>query len=143
MLDAAVRYVFHLLLILFTMKINYTLLLILFSFLLHAQDEKGDTQRLPDGVTKPTYQHNYPIGGKVAHPQICPPSWWVGMKNQELELMIHDTEIATLFPSINYKGITIKEAARLANPNYLFITILMMLKTMLSCFLVVFQPPLE
>ncbi|MFZ6845788.1 glycoside hydrolase family 13 protein [Undibacterium sp. RuTC16W] len=50
-----------------------------------------------------------------------PASWWVGMNNPQLELMVHGHRIAELTPDIQYPGVTIKSVQRVSNPNYLFI----------------------
>ena len=102
------------------MQLRFTLFILLFSFSLFAQEEDS-TQRLPDGVEKSTFKHFSPSAKKVEQAKICPPNWWIGMNNPILEIMIHDTDVATLFPKISHKGISIKKTSRLASPNYLFI----------------------
>jgi glycosidase len=50
-----------------------------------------------------------------------PPSWWTGMHNSKLQLMVHGRRIADLEPSLNYAGVRIASVSRVANRNYLFI----------------------
>jgi hypothetical protein len=52
-----------------------------------------------------------------------PESWWVGMKDGQLQLMVHGDQIADLTPSLNYPGVEIKDVVRVVNRNYLFIDI--------------------
>ena len=47
-----------------------------------------------------------------------PPCWWVGMKNTELQIMVHGPEISKSKVEIKYPGVTIKEVVyRLNFPN--------------------------
>ncbi|MFK8102499.1 MAG: glycoside hydrolase family 13 protein [Saprospiraceae bacterium] len=106
------------------MKLSIYLCLFLFPILLLAQEEdKGATQRLPDGVQRATHQHYSPEGGKVDRARICPPNWWVGMKHNTVEVMLYDQDIAGLTTKINYPGVRLVSTTRLENPNYLFVTI--------------------
>ena len=50
-----------------------------------------------------------------------PPCWWVGMKNTELQIMVHGQGISNSSVDIKYPGVTVKEIVRTENPNYLFI----------------------
>jgi glycosidase len=60
---------------------------------------------------------------------IYPTHWWIGMKNPNLQLMIHSTGIADRFPMIKMQDIGIKLAdgvnlvniERAENPNYIFL----------------------
>jgi glycosidase len=52
-----------------------------------------------------------------------PASWWVGMKHDRVELLVHGTGIATLTPRVSQPGVTVANVARVANPNYLFVTL--------------------
>ena len=53
--------------------------------------------------------------------RVEPPNWWVGMKNQQLQLMVYGGDISQLHPSIDYEGITIQQVIKVENPNFLFI----------------------
>ena len=50
-----------------------------------------------------------------------PPCWWVGMKNTELQILVHGQGISNSSVDIKYPGVTVKEIVRTENPNYLFI----------------------
>jgi len=50
-----------------------------------------------------------------------PGSWWVGMKNPHLQLMVHGPRIAELTPALRYPGVTLKRSIKTDNPNYLFL----------------------
>ncbi|MDB5196422.1 MAG: alpha-amylase [Flaviaesturariibacter sp.] len=61
--------------------------------------------------------------------QVYPTHWWVGMKNQNLQLMVYEKEIANQVPMLKMpaagipiaEGITLKKINRVENPNYLFL----------------------
>lgn len=53
--------------------------------------------------------------------RIEPPNWWAGMKNPNLQLMVHGEKIGHLRPEITYEGVEIQQTIRVENPNYLFI----------------------
>ena len=53
--------------------------------------------------------------------RIEPANWWVGMKNNKLQLIVHGNQIATRNATINYPGVTLLKANRVENPNYLFL----------------------
>jgi hypothetical protein len=50
-----------------------------------------------------------------------PPSWWTGMHERSLQLMVHGPQISQLLPTLRYPGVQIASVERVANPNYLFI----------------------
>ncbi len=52
-----------------------------------------------------------------------PANWWVGMKYQQVELLVHGDNISATQPTIQYPGVTIVETKKTDNPNYLFVTI--------------------
>ena len=58
-------------------------------------------------------------GPAVEHME--PAFWWVGMKNDRLQIMLHGQQIANYRPSIHYPGVQIRGTSKLSNPNYLFI----------------------
>ena len=55
--------------------------------------------------------------------RVEPAFWWVGMKNPQLQLFIHGTEICNRLPEINYPGIKVLKTNRACSPNYLFVTL--------------------
>jgi len=51
-----------------------------------------------------------------------PPNWWVGMENENLQLLIHHPNISDYKPEINYQGISIKKTTPSSKSNnYLFV----------------------
>ena len=50
-----------------------------------------------------------------------PVSWWVGMQDPRLQLMVHGARIAELEPTLDHPGVAVTGVHRVANPNYLFI----------------------
>jgi len=55
--------------------------------------------------------------------RVEPSFWWVGMKNPQLQLLIHGTEICNKQVMISYPGVTILKVNRACSPNYLFVTL--------------------
>jgi len=53
--------------------------------------------------------------------RVEPPSWWVGMKNQNLQLMVYGDSIASKIPTLKYPGVSLRKISRSENPNYLFL----------------------
>ena len=53
--------------------------------------------------------------------RIEPANWWVGMKNNKLQLIVHGNQIASRNVRINYPGVTLLKANKVENPNYLFL----------------------
>ncbi|MGM5469483.1 glycoside hydrolase family 13 protein [Flavobacteriaceae bacterium LMO-SS05] len=53
--------------------------------------------------------------------KVEPPNWWVGFKNQDLQLMVHHDNISTAIPEILFLGVSVKAVQKADSPNYLFI----------------------
>ncbi len=53
--------------------------------------------------------------------QIAPTYWWAGMKNPELQILLHGTDVASCSVSITGENIFLKETVRQENPNYLLL----------------------
>lgn len=56
---------------------------------------------------------------KIDH--IEPESWYVGMKNSSLQLMVYGKNIRDSRVSVDYPGVKIDSLVRLDSPNYLFV----------------------
>ena len=52
-----------------------------------------------------------------------PKNWWVGMKNTELQIMVHGNKVASSSFSSSYPGFKIKKINKVENPNYVFIDV--------------------
>ncbi|MBB6002378.1 glycoside hydrolase family 13 protein [Arcicella rosea] len=74
---------------------------------------------------------------KIQH--IEPLNWWVGMKNPNLQLLVHRKNIADFSPKINYKGVSIKKVNKVENPNYLFIDLLIAPETQAGEVKIIFE----
>ncbi|GEO11483.1 glycoside hydrolase family 13 protein [Segetibacter aerophilus] len=59
----------------------------------------------------------------VAIKRIDPTNWWVGMKNQNLQLLVYGPGAGTLSYSISYPGIKLVKTSKVKNPNYAFLDI--------------------
>jgi len=59
----------------------------------------------------------------IAQPvkRVEPLSWWVGMKNPNLQLLVYGDRIGGADVKTSYKGVSIAKVHRVENPNYLFI----------------------
>jgi len=55
--------------------------------------------------------------------RVEPPSWWTGMNDPMLQLMVYGKEISQFNVTVDYPGITISTVTKTENPNYLFINV--------------------
>ena len=59
------------------------------------------------------------LSAQIYH--VEPPNWWTGMKDQNLQLLVHAKDVADTDPSINYQGVVIQKVNFAENKNYLFL----------------------
>lgn len=54
-----------------------------------------------------------------------PPFWWIGMKNNSLQILFHNKSINIngYKAEVRYDGVTLKEIKKVENPHYLFLTL--------------------
>jgi glycosidase len=52
-----------------------------------------------------------------------PPCWWAGMKNPNLQLMVHGTDISFTKAVIAYEGVELVSQTSVQNPNYVFLNL--------------------
>ncbi len=73
----------------------------------------------------PPVAHAQPVAahGVERVDRVEPPCWWVGMRDEALQLMLHGHQIAGLKPRITYPGVRITSVQPAPNPNYLFINL--------------------
>lgn len=55
--------------------------------------------------------------------RVEPAFWWAGMKDPNLQLMLHGANISVLTPVIQHEGVTLKDVVKVKSPNYLFLTL--------------------
>lgn len=55
--------------------------------------------------------------------RIEPANWWVGMKYNQIQIMVYGENIGDYNPSFDGDGIKIKTTTKVPNPNYLFIDV--------------------
>ncbi len=53
--------------------------------------------------------------------RVEPMFWWVGMKNPNLQLIVHGNDIASRKVELNYPGVQLVSVHKVENPNYLFV----------------------
>ena len=58
--------------------------------------------------------------------KVYPTHWWAGMKNHNLQLMIHGKNIAAASLSISYPGVQLKKINRVENKNYVFLDLVLL-----------------
>ena len=72
----------------------------------------------------------YSYAQTVSSLRINPTNWWVGMKNPEVQLLIHGKNIAEHSVTMDaYKGVKLKKVHKVENPNYVFVDLLIDSKT--------------
>ncbi|MEO0340085.1 MAG: alpha-amylase family glycosyl hydrolase, partial [Bacteroidota bacterium] len=53
--------------------------------------------------------------------RIEPPFWWAGMKNHNLQLLVHGKGIGEWRPVISHQGVSLQQIRKVDNPNYIFL----------------------
>ncbi|MDD2306102.1 MAG: glycoside hydrolase family 13 protein [Prolixibacteraceae bacterium] len=53
--------------------------------------------------------------------RVEPENWWTGMKKTEFQILVYGSNIGKSKIVINYPGVTLREAAKVENPNYVFL----------------------
>ncbi|NVJ88838.1 MAG: glycoside hydrolase family 13 protein [Flavobacteriaceae bacterium] len=72
--------------------------------------------------------------------RIEPTNWWVNMKDENLQLLVHHPNISDYTPDINYTGVSIKKVTPSAtSTNYLFIDLVISKNTQPGKFNIVFK----
>ncbi len=59
------------------------------------------------------------LAAQIYH--VEPPNWWIGMKNQNLQLLVHGNAVNETTPVINYPGVVIQNVHEAESKNYLFL----------------------
>jgi len=55
--------------------------------------------------------------------KVYPASWWIGMKNPRLQVMVHGKDIGLADFKFQYAGIKLEKIVRVKNPNYIFLNL--------------------
>ncbi|WP_299757383.1 glycoside hydrolase family 13 protein [uncultured Pontibacter sp.] len=55
--------------------------------------------------------------------RVEPAFWWAGMKDPNLQLMLHGNNISSLQPEVSFAGAEVKDVIKVKSPNYLFINL--------------------
>ncbi|MCL7989198.1 glycoside hydrolase family 13 protein [Sphingobacterium sp. lm-10] len=72
-------------------------------------------------------------------PRIAPLSWWIGMNNPTVQLMVFHKDLGNRTPKINHKGVELEKVHRVDNSNYLFLDLKIDPKTKAGEFNIVFS----
>ena len=99
----------------------------IFSLIACKETEAGSTQTEPVEVSNTSLN------------RVEPPNWWIGMKDNSLQLLVNHPNIGTTTPEINYAGITVKKVHKAKSPNYLFIDLEISQNTKAGKFDIVFK----
>jgi glycosidase len=59
------------------------------------------------------------LSAQIYH--VEPPNWWAGMKNQNLQLLVHGKDVGETTPQLTYPGIVIQKTTTADSKNYLFL----------------------
>ncbi len=62
----------------------------------------------------------HPAAAQVIE-RVDPPSWFTGMKENVVQLMVYGKEIGSFDAKTDYPGVEVKTLVRTENPNYLFV----------------------
>jgi glycosidase len=62
-----------------------------------------------------------PITESNAITKVEPPHWWIGLKNEKLQLLVKHPNIGSSTPSISYTGVDLVKVNKADSPNYLFL----------------------
>ena len=57
----------------------------------------------------------------VSIDRVNPTNWWVGMKNPNVQLLVHGPGAGTLAYTVNYPGVKLVKTSTVENPNYAFL----------------------
>ncbi|MFS4483842.1 glycoside hydrolase family 13 protein [Hyunsoonleella sp. 2307UL5-6] len=71
--------------------------------------------------------------------RVEPLNWWVGFKNQSLELLVQHPNISGRIPVISYKGVSIERINKADSANYLFISLNISKSTISGKFNIIFK----
>jgi glycosidase len=76
---------------------------------------------------------------KIEVKRIDPPSWWIGMHNPHLQLLVFGPRISETTPVIDYPGIRLAETIHVKSPDYLFLNLVLAPGTQPGTFIIHFK----
>jgi len=76
---------------------------------------------------------------KTTVKRIDPPSWWTGMHNPKLQLLVYGPNISQTKPEISYAGVTLQKVIHVESPNYLFLNLILSEDTKPGTFNILFK----
>lgn len=79
------------------------------------------------------------VSGSYAQVRVEPPSWWAGMKNPELQLMVYGKGISSTTPVIQYEGVTLHDVVHVESSDYLFLNLILDSDTRPGSFKILFK----
>ena len=100
---------------------------LIFSLIACKETEAGSTQTEPVEVSNTSLT------------RVEPPNWWIGMKDNSLQLLVNHPNIGAATPEIDYAGVSIKKVHKAKSPNYLFIDLEISKTTNAGKFNIVFK----
>jgi len=101
--------------------------LMLVSFSSCNQNEKNMTQKQTREVSNSKLE------------RVEPPNWWIGLKDNTLQLLVKEDNIGMATAEVSYPGVTIEKVNKADSPNYLFIDVTISEKTKAGKFDIVFK----
>jgi glycosidase len=88
-----------------------------------AEQVQFDSEYLPDGVERVAHEIYEPTGENFSSPRVDPPSWWIGMGMDTIDLLVYNESIDDCSISIRGNGLTVLKQRNLENPNYKIISL--------------------
>ena len=76
------------------------------------------------------------LSAQIYH--VEPPNWWAGMKDQNLQLLVHGKDVGETTPMLTYPGIVIQKINKADSKNYLFVDLYVATNAAPGAFLIFF-----
>jgi len=76
---------------------------------------------------------------KINVNRVDPPSWWTGMHDHSLQLLVYGSRISETRPVINYPGVQIEQTTLVKSPDYLFLDLVISSATKPGTFTIHFK----
>lgn len=64
-----------------------------------------------------------PLAAQIDIQRVEPPSWWTGLNNTALQVLVYGNNIAASSVSVTYAGVELRGVTKTENPNYLFVNL--------------------